>query len=195
MACWSSTIPGSKGRAVLLLAALAAFSSCKHRELPDRGPVPDFSLTSQTGAAFEGSSLDENVWVAEFFFTHCTGPCPRMNARFRMIQNQFADAPAFRLVSFTVDPARDNVAELAVYAHRFQAQPGRWNFLTGPMDRLNHLSRDVFNLGNVDGQLDHSTRFILVGRHRRIRGYYRSNDAEEMKRLLEDIRWLLREKA
>ncbi len=83
---------------------------------------------------------------------------------------------------------------LADYARRFGAQDGRWFFLTGPMDRLNQLSRHVFMLGNVDGQLDHSTRFMLMDRRRRIRGFYRSEDNESMHKLMGDIETLLKER-
>lgn len=181
--------------ACVLFVLLAATTACRRSPLPDYGPVPAFALTDQSGSEFQSTALDNQVWVAEFFFTHCTGPCPRMNARFRQIQNKFAGAHDFRLVSFTVDPGRDDAPSLAAYARRFQAQSGRWYFLTGPMDRLNYLSRDVFKLGNVDGQLDHSTRFVLVDRHRRIRGFYRSDDKDNIEQLMDGIQSLLKEKA
>ena len=61
------------------------------------------------------------------------------------------------------------------------------------MDRLNHLCRDVFLLGNLDGNLDHSTRFVLVDRRRRIRGFYRSDDTQSLNQLMHDIQSLLRD--
>jgi cytochrome oxidase Cu insertion factor (SCO1/SenC/PrrC family) len=42
----------------------------------------------------------------------------------------------------------------------------------------------------VDGSLSHSTRFVLVDRKRRIRGYYLSSDDGFPKNLLHDIRQL-----
>ena len=168
--------------------------SCGSKPLPVYGTVPDFTLTSQNGSEFRGSSLDGSVWVADFFFTHCTGPCPRMSSRFRHIEKTFAGQKDLKLVSLTVDPRRDTVPVIADYARVFNAEPGRWFFLTGPMDRLNHLCRDVFLLGSVDGNLDHSTRFVLVDRRRRIRGFYRSDDSGSMKKLMGDIQSLLRER-
>ena len=56
-----------------------------------------------------------------------------------------------KLVSFTVDPAHDTPAVLAEYGKHFGAKPGVWFFLTGPEDALHHLSRDVFMLGDIDG--------------------------------------------
>ena len=55
-------------------------------------------------------------------------------------------------------------------------QPGRWFFLTGDRKTLDALDRRAFMLGNVDGTLEHSTRFVLVDRHGRIRGYYGTSE-------------------
>jgi protein SCO1/2 len=190
MACWSSTVRACSFVAVAALSLLAA--GCRTTPLPVYGKVPDFKLTSQTGAEFHGASLDGSVWVAEFFFTHCTGPCPRMNSRFRQIEKKF-ERQDLKLVSMTVDPARDTVPVLAAYAKTFSAEPGRWFFLTGPLDELNHLGRTVFLLGDVNGNLDHSTRFVLVDRRRTIRGFYRSEDVEAVQQLMRDIEALLKE--
>lgn len=173
----------------------SATTGCRAKPLPAYGAVPDFILTMQTGQAFRGSSLDGSVWVADFFFTHCTGPCPMMSSRFRRIDKTFAGRNDLKLVSMTVDPRRDTVPAIAEYARKFNAEPGRWFFLTGPMSELNTLCRNVFLLGNVDGDLDHSTRFVLVDRKRQIRGFYQSNDSGSMRQLVRDIESLLKEKA
>jgi protein SCO1/2 len=157
------------------------------------GDVPSFQLTSQSGQAFERKALDGSVWVADFFFTTCTGPCPRMTAQMRTVQNRTADLPGVKLVSFTVDPKRDTPPVLAEYAKRFQADPARWFFLTGETAVLDGLARNTFKLNNVDGSLVHSTRFVLVDRKSRIRGVYASTDDDFLSRLVRDIRSLERE--
>jgi protein SCO1/2 len=180
----------------LLFVAALALTACAHKQpLPVLGEVPEFQLVSQSGQPFDRKSLDGKLWVADFFFTTCTGPCPRMSAQMRAVQNRVADLPDVRLVSFSVDPVHDTPAALAEYARRFQAQPGRWFFLTGEPARLHHLGRDAFKLNDVDGSLVHSTRFVLMDRHSRIRGYYRSTDDDFLKRLVEDIRQLHSEPA
>ncbi len=193
MACWSSTARACSLAAAAVLGVAA--TGCRTTPLPVYGKVPDFTLTSQTGAEFHGASLHGNVWVAEFFFTHCTGPCPRMNSRFRQIEKKFESRKDLKLVSMTVDPARDTVPVLASYAKSFSAEPDRWFFLTGPLDQLNFLGRGVFMLGDVNGNLDHSTRFVLVDRQSRIRGFYRSEEPESVRQLTHDIESLLKEKA
>ncbi len=48
-------------------------------------------------------------------------------------------------------------------------------------------------LGNIDGKLEHSTRFVLVDRQGRIRGYYGTDQDDPTARLIVDIRRLARE--
>jgi protein SCO1/2 len=159
------------------------------------GQVPDFQLLSQTGEPFDRKTLDGKIWVADFIFTNCTGPCPRMSSHLRRVQTQTAELGDVRLVSFSVDPERDTPAALAEYAKRFRAVPGRWFFLTGDRSTLDALDRRTFMLGNVDGSLQHSTRLVLVDRQGRIRGYYATSEDDPTARLLVDIRQLQRERS
>jgi protein SCO1/2 len=163
--------------------------------LPSYAVVPDFTLTDQTGAAFDSAAATrDQVWIADFIYTNCVGPCPRMSSQMHQVQTALANSAGVRLVSFTVDPARDTPAVLAAYGTHFQAQTGKWFFLTGPVATLQHLSRDVFTLGDVDGTLEHSTRFILIDKKSRVRGYYLSSDEDVIPRLVSDAKSLLRER-
>ncbi|HYP05815.1 MAG TPA: SCO family protein [Bryobacteraceae bacterium] len=173
------------------LAALLAVTACGPK-LPSYGVVPDFSLTDQSGRAFQSKdTLNGKVWVANFVFTTCQGPCPRMTQQFRKLRDEVKDHPELRMVSFTIDPENDTPEALATYGKTFGANPDKWYFLTGEQKDLHHLSRNVFMLGNIDGSLEHSTRFVLVDRESRIRGFYDSSDSEAMQKLLTDMRGLL----
>jgi len=109
------------------------------------------------------------------------------------VQTRTAESPDVKLVSFTVDPAHDTPPVLAEYSRHFQAERGRWWFLTGDQARLNDLGLNSFRLNAVDGSTTHSTRFVLVDRRMRIRGYYSTSEDGFMPRLLHDIRQLERE--
>jgi protein SCO1/2 len=170
-------------------------SACSTHRLPVLGEVPDFQLTSQTGQAVDRHSLMGHVWVADFIFTTCPGPCPMMSSRMRAVQTATASTPDVQLVSFTVDPAHDTPDVLAAYGKHFLAEPERWHFLTGPQTTLNRVGLDGFHLNPVDGSLDHSTRFALVDRAARIRGYYSFSDDGFLKALLRDVEQLEREKS
>ncbi|MEO7143610.1 MAG: SCO family protein [Bryobacteraceae bacterium] len=173
---------------------LAALTAC-HRapQLATYGVISPFQLTSQDGREFTSHALDGNVWVADFFFTHCLGPCPRMESQMRKIQMAVASYSNVRLVSFTVDPSRDTPVVLAAYSKHFQAVTGRWFFLTGPQATLQRLCRNEFLLGSVDGSLMHSTRFVLVDRRGRIRGYYETAEKGTIGKLISDVKALAAE--
>jgi protein SCO1/2 len=173
--------------------ALACIACKPFSKLPSHGFVPQFNtLTDQSGRPFDSNqSLHGKVWVANFIFTTCAGPCPRMTSQFRKIRNEVKDHPDLRMVSFTIDPARDTPEALATYGKTFGADPDKWYFLTGSQSDLHHLSREVFMLGNVDGTLEHSSRFVLVDKQSNIRGFYDSSDAEAIQQLVIDMRELL----
>ncbi|MBV9504286.1 MAG: SCO family protein [Acidobacteriia bacterium] len=177
---------------LLAFAAIVLAGCAADRPLPEFGQVPDFELTSQTGQTVNRQMLQGHVWVADFIFTTCPGPCPRMSSQMREVQSATAGSPDVKLVSFTVDPEHDTPPVLAAYGKHFLAQPDRWFFLTGSQAALNALGRDGFKLNPVDGTLDHSTRFVLVDQAYRIRGYYASTDDDFMSRLLHDLRQLER---
>jgi protein SCO1/2 len=180
----------------LLMALLTGIDGCRSAPpLPVYWKLPDFQLTSQSAQPFDSKSLDGSIWVADFIFTTCPGPCPRMSAQMRGVQTAVASMPDVKLVSFTVDPQHDTPTALAQYAGRYHAEPGRWFFLTGEQTALEALCRNGFKLGDVDGSLVHSTRFVLMDRRSRVRGFYSSSDDGALPRLLHDIRSLRGEKS
>jgi protein SCO1/2 len=169
----------------LILLSLIACGGHK-AALTDYGLVPEFQLTSQTGQPFDSKILNGRIWVVDFMFTTCPGPCPRMTSQMHEIQQ----ATGVKLVSFTVDPARDTPQTLAAYAQTHHASPERWSFLTGPQETLNHLGLDVFKLTKVDGSLQHSTRFVLIDGKSHIRGYYDTSEREAIQKLIADVHLL-----
>ena len=95
------------------------------------------------------------------------------------IQKGLAGNDNARLVSFTIDPARDTPQVLAEYSKHFEAEQGRWFFLTGSVDALNDLSKNAFHFGDIDGKnFEHSIRLTLIDRSSQIRGFYVSSDKD-----------------
>ncbi len=144
---------------------------------------PEFALFDSAGELFEDSALDGKIWVADFFFTSCGGPCPRMTAAMAELAEAYKDAPDLRFVSYTVDPDTDTPERLAAYAERYGADTSRWHFLTGPNDEIQRIAVDGFKLGSIDNPVIHSERFALVDRSGQIRGYFTGTDAEELQEL------------
>jgi protein SCO1/2 len=173
-----------------MLLALLAASCATVKPLPVMGNIPQFELVRSTGEPFDSRTLDAHIWVADFIYTTCEGPCPMMSHQMRGIQESTLTTPDVKLVSFTVDPKHDTPEVLAKYSKFFKADGSRWYFLTGEMARLNDLGLNAFKLNGVNGALNHSTRFVLVDGKRRIRGFYLSSADDFPKRLLHDIRQL-----
>lgn len=177
--------------ACLAISVLLSAPGCSlHAPLPVLGHVPRFALTSQNGKPFDSRTLGGKVWVADFMFTTCMGPCPRMTSQMHRVQNETASLPDVNFISFTIDPGHDTPPLLAAYAERFHADPARWYFLTGSTPDLQVLNKDVFKLGDIDGSMMHSTLFVLVDRKGRIRGYYRTSEERWLEPLLAGIRQL-----
>ncbi len=183
----------NRAGAIFVLAAVLKIAACNRREaLGEFNIVPEFQLIDQTGATFSSAAqLAGKVWIADFIFTHCTGPCPRMGSQMRQVQSELAGLADVRLVSFTVDPERDTPEVLATYAKRYSAQSGRWFFLTGSPETLNEISLRAFMLSKLNGQLDHSTRFALVDRRGRVRKYYDTTGPHGIPDLIADARDLV----
>ncbi len=182
-----------KPLATFLIAFALSLSSCvQPKPLPQMGAAPHFNLTTQDGAPFASKSLDGHVWVADFVYTTCNGPCPMMSKQMREVQSLTSEIPDVKLVSFTVDPAHDTPPVLAAYAKHFKYEPARWVFLTGEQAALSAAGLG-FKLNSVDGSTTHSTRFVLVDRRQQVRGYYISSDDGFIQHLLHDIRQLERE--
>ncbi|HEX3878585.1 MAG TPA: SCO family protein [Bryobacteraceae bacterium] len=177
-------------RNVLFACAILLAGCAQRSRLDNFGQLQPFHLTSQTGQAFDSKSLEGHVWVADFFFTSCPGPCPLMSKKLGELQRQTADLPDVKIVSFTVDPATDTPAVLTSYAKHFNADPARWFFLTGDQAALTAVGRDGFKLNPVDGSTVHSTRFALVDQHMQIRGYYSSDEDGFLPKLIRDVRSL-----
>lgn len=145
-------------------------------------PVGSFSLTERDGRTITEKDLAGKVWIASFVFTRCMGNCPAVTATVRELQSKFADFPDVMFVTFTVDAAHDNPAELKKYADRYQADAKRWLFLTGDEKTIRTLLQERFkqsagdapsaNLSHLDALQSHSTRLAVVDKRGVIRGVY-----------------------
>ena len=159
--------------------------------------VPAFTLTDQAGRTVTLADLKGKMWVANFIFTRCKGPCPLSTLRMAELNKGLAKARKdVQLISFTVDPDYDTPSVLADYAKQSGADPAYWQFLTGP----NTAIKDIVVKGLLqplakepDGTPAHSTRFVIVDANGWLRGYQDSADPEAVQKLMIDLGDLLRE--
>lgn len=168
-----------------------------NRSLSSYGIVPPFELVNQDAQPFGSAELAGKIWIADFIFTSCPGPCPIISTRMSELQKPL-EKTDIHFVSFTVDPEKDTPEVLRTYAEKLHAQPQRWDFLTGSREAIHLLSRDGFKLGISDGAEEdggptHTTRFVLVDRRGAIRGYYDALASDGVTKLLADANHLFRE--
>ena len=182
---------------ILLWLRNVEVSALRQRTVSSYGTVPGFQLSNQNGQPFWSAQLAGKIWIADFIYTTCPGPCPMISSRMSELQKPL-ERTDVRLVSFSVDPQKDTPEVLRRYADKLQAEPGRWDFLTGPKSAIYKISHDGFKLAVSDGSDAqgipvHSTRMVLVDRHGQIRGYYDATEPEAITKLLADTNHLLRE--
>lgn len=182
---------------VLLWLRNLEVSALRQRTVSSYGTVPAFQLTNQNGQPFGSRQLAGKIWIADFIYTTCPGPCPMISSRMSELQKPLEKSDV-HLVSFSVDPEKDTPWVLREYAGKLQAESGRWDFLTGPKSAIYKLSHDAFKLAVADrsdseGLPVHSTRMVLVDRHGQIRGYYDATEADAITKLVADTSHLLRE--
>jgi protein SCO1/2 len=155
--------------------------------------LPDFALTSQDGERVTLDDLKGKVWLADFVYTTCPGPCPIVTAHMARLQQKLpAEA---RMVSFSTDPDNDTPEVLKAYAKKFGATD-RWTFLTGPKDEVYGLIRQGFMLpimAQAGAGVVHSTRIVLVDKTGAVRGFYDGTTGDADGQIVADTRKLLEE--
>lgn len=176
----------------LLIPTCLLIAGCSNRasKIPKYDHVPYFQMTDSEGFPFDSHQLGDKVWIADFIYTQCPGPCPLMTSRMHVLEQQFADKPDVRFVSFSVDPEHDTPPVLDDYAHHFGAPTKKWVFLTGTPATVHLIAFSTFHLGDVITKMDHSTRFALVDKNGDVRGYYDSTDPSELNNLTADANTL-----
>ena len=193
----------------ILCCLVAALAGCRKNDEPfemmqpppppavlqKHWSVPDFALTERSGQTVKLADLAGKVWIADFFYTTCPGPCPMMSSRLSDVQKELGTEPDLRIVSISTDPEKDTPDVLRLYAEKFKATD-RWLFLTGEKAGIYSLARDGFKLPIAEpetpgGQIVHSTRLILIDKTGTVRGFYEATGETGVRDLVRDVRKLL----
>ena len=153
--------------------------------------IADFSLINQNGETITQATYKDKIYVADFFFTTCQTICPIMTDHMVQIQKKLIDDSAVLLLSHTVQPEVDTVAQLKKYALEKGVNDKKWNLVTGEKEQIYNLARKSY-LAAKDApysayELIHTENFILVDKKKRIRGFYDGTLSEDIDRLLYDI--------
>lgn len=157
--------------------------------------IADFSLTNQNGKTITQADYKDKIYVADFFFTTCPTICPIMTKNMAAIQEEIKEDNEILLLSHSVTPQIDSVAQLKKYALEKGVMDKKWNLVTGDKKQIYELARKSYLAVKTDGDggpfdMIHTENFILVDKERRIRGFYDGTDPEEMDKLLSDLKVL-----
>lgn len=168
-----------------------------------------FTLLNQLGDTITEKDVDGKILVVEYFFTRCQSICPTMNENMAKVYEAFKTYDDVLLLSHTCDPEHDQVDVMMSYSQKFNADPKRWMFLTGPKKELYDQALYSYKIGNqenegmpLDEQFIHAPNFVLVDRHGKLRASknksdeietYDGTDTADVNRLIKDIAELINE--
>ncbi len=162
-----------------------------------RHTIPEFSFTNQKGETVTNATFEGKAYVTDFFFTSCPTICPKVKKQMLRIFDQHKSNPNLKLVSYTIDPKRDNVEHLGNYARNLGVTTENWQFLTGDKWELHGIADDYFSIAiendDAPGGFDHSGRLILVDENRHIRSFCDGTDPKSVDGFLNDIDLLMKE--
>ncbi len=169
------------------------------RDVKKYHKIADFELYNQNGDTITQTDYEGKIYVADFFFTTCQTICPIMTDHMRKIQDALKDDSQVKLLSHTVIPETDTVAQLKRYAVEKGVDDKKWNLVTGPKKEIYNLARKSYLAVKTTGDggkydMIHTENFMLVDGKRRIRGFYDGTDPDAIDKLLEDIRILEKNK-
>jgi len=162
--------------------------------------IAPFKFTDQEGKTITNATLKGKIYVANFFFTRCGSICPKMTSNLQAVAGAFSNNSNVMLVSHTVKPWEDNPAALKEYAKTHKINSRQWLLLTGSQDEIYNLARTSYFVEEEPGFSKDATEFlhtehsILVDKKGRIRGIYNTTVKLEIKRMIEDINTLLKQK-
>ncbi len=161
--------------------------------------IAPFSMTNQNGETITEKEYDNTIYIADFFFTTCPSICPIMTKNMYTLQEKLVDLPQVKLLSFSVTPKIDSVAQLKRYALKNKVDDTRWNLVTGDKKEIYALARKSYLVVKDDGDggpydMIHTENFVLVDKQKRIRGFYDGTQTEAMDDIFRDIELLVSEK-
>src|SRR5690606_13166379 len=129
--------------------------------------IADFELINQNGDTITQEDYKNKIYVADFFFTTCVSICPMMTENMVRIQEEIKNNPDVMLLSHTVTPLIDSVAQLKKYAAEKGVIDSKWNMVTGDKKQIYQLARKSYLAVKTTGDggpfdMIHTENFILV---------------------------------
>jgi protein SCO1/2/putative membrane protein len=190
--------PGIEGQVINLSELLAQGDSTDAGPMWSPDGVEDFSFTNCDGRTISKADLLGRPWAICFVFTKCLGPCPAVTRQLKELQDRLKGYD-LRLVTLTVDPARDTPEVLLNYAKLNGADLSRWYFLSGNQASTYGLIersfrmpvREVTGPNRQEGfEIIHSTNVMLVDKDGVVQGKFNASIDADMVALRRELQKL-----
>lgn len=200
---------------LLLAVILSCETPVEQKRLPILGPMelgastsggydttffdyPNYSWLDQDSLPFTPDTLENQVFLVDFFFSSCPSICIDMQREMKRVYAAFGNRNDFRIVSHTIDPDFDRPFRLKAYAENSGANNRNWLFVNGPAEEVYKVAQQAYlSLAAKDstapGGFLHSGTFILLDHQKKIRGVYDGTSPAEVDRLLQELPILLAE--
>ncbi len=152
-------------------------------------------FTDQDGKDVPTKRLNNKIVVANFFFTSCPSICPPMRMQLIEVANTFIDENQVLLVSHSIDQKNDTVEVLKSYSEATDIPTSKWLFVTSSEENTKQQAKQFMTnfKPNEDGtDFYHSSYAALLDEQQMIRGFYNILIPEEVERLKEAIKTLLK---
>ncbi len=154
---------------------------------PQPRTVPDVELVDHTNSPWNPAEL-QGGWELVFFgFTHCPDVCPMTLATLAgsLSHLQASGAQVLpKVVFISVDPGRDNPAQLGTYVQHFNED---FVGVTGKQETIDTLTRALgiaYSLGepdeNGDYPVDHSAAILLINPDGRLQALWQPPHGREV---------------
>lgn len=159
--------------------------------------IPPFSFIDQDSMPFTEKSVENKIYVVDFFFISCPSICPMVSRQMLRVYDQYLKEDKLMFVSFSIDPKRDTVERLANYAKNLGVNTKKWSFVTGEKAEIFDIAKEYFSIAieneDAPGGFDHSGRLILVDEENHIRSFCDGTDPKSVDGFIQDIQKLLNE--
>ena len=158
--------------------------------------IPDFNFMNQDSVMISNQTLQNSIYVADFFFTSCPSICPIMSKNMLDVYNKYKGNEEVKFLSHTIDPKHDTIPVLKKYATKLGVDSKQWNFVYGDRESVYKIAKDGYmNFAAEDvkapGGITHSGYFLLIDKEKRVRGAYDGTQELQVKQLMEDMEVLL----
>ncbi len=125
--------------------------------------IVDVDVVDRNGnrMRFRDDALGDRIVVLDFVYTTCTTACPVLSSIVALVQEALGDrlGREVRLITLSIDPARDTPARMRKIAEAFGAGPD-WLWLTGKKSDIDRLLK---GLGAYTPDIESHPPMFIIG--------------------------------